>query len=150
LQYVLGGRPEEGVVMGALLLTVAAGNAPLVMRFFAGTPGPPRLLALTAVAGLLLVVVRPPLPMKVRADADTCSWGRQCLGTSCRCCAAGPQIGAATACCSCDKQLLDLLAISKERHHILADQALLPYDRGSARRSDHLTESRQVVDSLLR
>lgn len=65
VQYVLGGRPEEGVVMGALLLAMAAGNAPLVMRFFAGTPGPPRLLALVATAGVLLMVVRPPLPLKV-------------------------------------------------------------------------------------
>ena len=51
--------------MGALLLAVAAGNAPLVVRFFAGTPGPPRVLAANALAGLLLAVVRPPLPLKV-------------------------------------------------------------------------------------
>ena len=65
--------------MGALLMAVAAGNAPLVMRFFAGTPGPPRLLAATALAGLLLAVVRPPLPLKVNGPFDSepvisCIW----------------------------------------------------------------------------
>ena len=51
--------------MGALLLAVAAGNAPLVLRFFNGTPGPPRALALVAAAGVLLMLLRPPLPLKV-------------------------------------------------------------------------------------
>ncbi len=61
-----GGRPEEGLVMGALLAAVAVGSMPLVFKFFNGTPGPPRALALLAASGLLLMILRPPLPLRVR------------------------------------------------------------------------------------
>lgn len=66
VQFLSGGRPAEGLVTGALLVAIAAGCMPLVFKFFSGTPGPPRLLAMVLAAGLMLMMLRPPLPLKVR------------------------------------------------------------------------------------
>lgn len=85
LQFMSGGRPEEGLVMGALLVAVAVGSMPLVFKFFNTTPGPPRVLALVGAAGLLLMLLRPPLPLRVRPHTIPPA-GPPCTSTSRDCC----------------------------------------------------------------
>ena len=57
-----GVRPSEAVLAGTLLLGCAGGCIPLVRRHYAATIGPRRAVALVAAAGLLLALLRPPLP----------------------------------------------------------------------------------------
>ena len=54
------------MLLGALLLAVAAGWIPLVARFYSGSTAAARAVALVAAAGALLIMLRPPLPVKVR------------------------------------------------------------------------------------
>lgn len=65
LQRLAGGRPTEAVLVGCLVLGVAAGCAPIVACQHASSHRARRWLALLAAAGALLVLLRPPLPFKV-------------------------------------------------------------------------------------
>jgi hypothetical protein len=65
LQRALGGRPTEAVLLGGLLLGMAAGCAPIVACQFPSAQRAKRALALVAAAGGMLVLLRPPLPTKV-------------------------------------------------------------------------------------
>ena len=76
LHMGLGARPAEGTLVGALLLVAAGGCTPLLTRHYPQWREGRRWLGLAAVAGLLLTVLRPPLPLQ-----------------ACSCCMAG--IGAA-------------------------------------------------------
>lgn len=53
------------MLLGLLLLAVAAGWVPLVARFYSGSQGGPRAVAVVAAAGGLMVLLRPPLPAEV-------------------------------------------------------------------------------------
>lgn len=64
LQWQIGSRPAEGLVLGVLLLLVAAGCQPLIFRHFGHSFVAKRLVAVTAAAGVLLVLLRPPMPVK--------------------------------------------------------------------------------------
>ena len=64
LHTCLGARPAEGTLVGALLMVVAAGCAPLLIRHYPQWREGRRWLVLVAVAGLLLTVLRPPLPLQ--------------------------------------------------------------------------------------
>jgi len=55
-----GPHPSEGLVLGALVLAMAAGLVPLVRRFYAHLPGARRAVALVGCLGALLVLLRPP------------------------------------------------------------------------------------------
>ena len=59
----------QGLVLGVLLLLVAAGCQPLIFRHFGHSFVAKRLVAVTAAAGVLLVLLRPPMPVKVRPPA---------------------------------------------------------------------------------
>ena len=65
LQRLAGGRPTEAVLVGCLLLGVAAGCTPIVACQHPTSQRARRWLALLAAAGALLVLLRPPLPFKV-------------------------------------------------------------------------------------
>ena len=56
----------QGLVVGVLLLLVAAGCQPLILRHFGHSFVGKRLVAVTAAAGVLFVLLRPPMPVKVR------------------------------------------------------------------------------------
>ena len=57
------------MLLGVLLLAVAAGWVPLVVRFYSGGQAGPRAVALLASAGAVLIMLRPPLPAQVRFQA---------------------------------------------------------------------------------
>ena len=59
-------------MVGVLLLLVAAGCQPLILRHFGHSFLGKRLVAVTAAAGVLLVLLRPPMSVKVRPLQ--CSW----------------------------------------------------------------------------
>ena len=59
-QNVINNRsthPKEGTLLGALLLSVAAGCAPLLMRFFPNDQKARRFMAMLVSGGLLLVLI---------------------------------------------------------------------------------------------
>ncbi len=66
MRAVLGGRPPAAVLLGALLLAVAAGCAPIAVLQFPTAAGARRALALAASAGALLLLLRPPIPAQAR------------------------------------------------------------------------------------
>ena len=70
LQRLHGGRPTEALLLGCLLLGAAAGCAPIALLQYGQAQGARRALALTAALGMLLVMLRPPLPTKVRCCPD--------------------------------------------------------------------------------
>ncbi len=65
VQFLGDRRPSEAIVSGVLVLVAAAGCLPLVLRYYDHAPGVKRTLVLAASAGMLLILLRPPLPMKV-------------------------------------------------------------------------------------
>lgn len=65
LQRLHGGRPTEALLLGCLLLGVALGCAPILLLQYSQAQSARRALVLTAALGMLLVMLRPPLPTKV-------------------------------------------------------------------------------------
>lgn len=65
LQQLNGGRPTEALLLGCLLLGVALGCAPIMLLQYSQVQPARRVLVLTAALGMLLVMLRPPLPTKV-------------------------------------------------------------------------------------
>lgn len=63
LRLFLNRRPSEALAAGSLLLAGAAGCTPLVSRYYPASSQAKRALLLTAVAGMLLALLRPPLPI---------------------------------------------------------------------------------------
>ena len=59
--------PQEALLAGCLLLTVAAGWVPLVARFYSGSGFGAKAVAMVAAAGVLVIMLRPPLPIEVGA-----------------------------------------------------------------------------------
>ena len=57
--------PQEALLAGCLLLTVAAGWVPLVARFYSGSGFGAKAVAMVAAAGMLVIMLRPPLPIQV-------------------------------------------------------------------------------------
>lgn len=66
LHLLNGGRPTEAVLLGCLLLGVALGCAPILVLQYSQAQLGYRALMLTAALGMLLMMLRPPLPTKVR------------------------------------------------------------------------------------
>ncbi len=66
LHQVNGGRPTEAVLLGCLLLGVALGCAPILVLQYSQAQLGRRALVLTTALGMLLVMLRPPIPTKVR------------------------------------------------------------------------------------
>lgn len=65
VRWAVEGRPSESLLLGLLLLTAALGCAPLVQLLFPAAAGPQRALVVGIIGGLLLVLLRPPLPIQV-------------------------------------------------------------------------------------
>lgn len=65
VRWAVEGRPSESLLLGLLLLTAALGCAPLARLLFPGAAGAQRALVMGITGGLLLVLLRPPLPIKV-------------------------------------------------------------------------------------
>ncbi|CAK0743676.1 hypothetical protein CVIRNUC_001488 [Coccomyxa viridis] len=75
LQRLHGGRPTEALLLGCLLLGAAAGCAPIALLQYGQAQGARRALALTAALGMLLVMLRPPLPTKGGAGCPPLPFG---------------------------------------------------------------------------
>ena len=65
LQLLLGYPPSAGVLTGALIIALALAQLPLVQQRFAHSQSAKRMVACLAAVGLLLAVLKPPLPDKV-------------------------------------------------------------------------------------
>ena len=65
LQLLLGYPPSAGVLTGALIIALAIAQLPLVQQRFAHSQSAKRMVACLAAVGLLLAVLKPPLPDKV-------------------------------------------------------------------------------------
>lgn len=67
----LGGRPPaEGLLVGAIILALAGGCAPLTMRFYSQDRGISRTVLLAGAFGLTLVLLQPPLPIQACVQRD--------------------------------------------------------------------------------
>jgi hypothetical protein len=75
LHMVLNRRPSEALATGALLLAASLGCIPLVSRYYKGLQQAKRALLLTAAAGLLLMLLRPPLPVSGGAECPKMPFG---------------------------------------------------------------------------
>ncbi|KAK9824524.1 hypothetical protein WJX72_011089 [[Myrmecia] bisecta] len=64
MQWVGAQRPSEGLMAGSLVLVATGGCIPLVSRQYQHSQAVKRALALCVAAGMLLVLLRPPLPIK--------------------------------------------------------------------------------------
>ncbi|MEW5297524.1 MAG: hypothetical protein WDW36_000729 [Sanguina aurantia] len=64
VQWVLSARPSEGLLLGVLLCALAAGLAPFVRQCYPTDAAALRTLATLAVAGVLLLLLQPPLPLR--------------------------------------------------------------------------------------
>ncbi len=74
LQRLNGGRPTEALLLGCLLLGAAIGCMPLVLLQHSQSQLARRALVLTAALGMLLVMLRPPLPAKVCPSSSTTAY----------------------------------------------------------------------------
>lgn len=64
LRLLLNRRPSEALAAGSLVLAAGAGCIPLVGRYYRGSVQIKRVLLLTISSGLLLALLRPPLPVR--------------------------------------------------------------------------------------
>ena len=101
LHLLNGGRPTEAVLLGCLLLGVALGCAPILVLQYSQAQLGCRALVLTAALGMLLVMLRPPLPTKVRLlRCPFCSFAckANCYSSAHGCC--GTKIGLRWVACA--------------------------------------------------
>jgi hypothetical protein len=71
LHILLDRKPSESVAAGSLLLAVATGLIPMLNTYYAGTQTssfPKRAVFLAGSLGILLILLRPPLPIKGGAE----------------------------------------------------------------------------------
>ena len=81
LQLLLGYPPHAGVLMGALIVALALAQLPLLQQRYPHSQSAKRLVACLAAVGLLLAILKPPLPDKVsvRRSNKRCSQHRALL-----------------------------------------------------------------------
>ena len=75
LHLLFNRRPSEALATGALLILAALGCIPLVSRYYKTSAQAKRVLLLTTAAGLLLVLLRPPLPVSGGAECPHLPFG---------------------------------------------------------------------------
>lgn len=75
LQWATSSRPSEAVAAGALLLVAAAGCVPMVSRHYPTAPGPRGCLIGAASVAALLVLLRPPFPVRTGAKCPHLPFG---------------------------------------------------------------------------
>ena len=75
LHLFLSRRPSEALATGALLVAIVLGCLPLVTRYYKSNAQVKRTLVLTAAAGLLLMLLRPPLPVSGGAECPRLPFG---------------------------------------------------------------------------
>ncbi|GMH37943.1 hypothetical protein BSKO_05827 [Bryopsis sp. KO-2023] len=63
IQEFVSPHPPEGLLFGALLISIAAGSMPMVFRCYPNSQAARRSLILVTAAGVLLCVLRPPFPI---------------------------------------------------------------------------------------
>ncbi|WPT14438.1 hypothetical protein PSENEW3_00000568 [Picochlorum sp. SENEW3] len=68
LHIVLDRKPSEALAAGSLLLAIAVGLLPMINAYYAQYEGPRRAAVLIGSFGLLLILLRPPLPIKGGAE----------------------------------------------------------------------------------
>lgn len=68
LHMVFDRKPSEALAAGSLLLMLAMGMMPIVSVYHKNVPSAKRAVILTGALGLLLVLLRPPLPIKGGAE----------------------------------------------------------------------------------
>ena len=66
LQLVLGYPPSAGLLAGASLVALAMAQIPLLEQRYPHSQSPRRAMAAVAAFGVMLALLRPPLPEKVR------------------------------------------------------------------------------------
>uniref|UniRef100_A0A7S3R236 Uncharacterized protein n=1 Tax=Dunaliella tertiolecta TaxID=3047 RepID=A0A7S3R236_DUNTE len=64
VQFLVSARPPEGLLLGALVLVLAAALAPLLVGGYRGNMVVQRCFALLLMTGVLLIVLQPPLPVR--------------------------------------------------------------------------------------
>lgn len=69
LLLLLGYPPSAGALTGALIIALALAQLPLVQQRYPHSQSAKRLLASVAALGLLLAILKPPLPAKVISHA---------------------------------------------------------------------------------
>ncbi len=63
IQFLISARPTEGLLLGSLVLTLAAALVPLATHCYGGSGLVTRVAVATALVGGLLVMLQPPLPI---------------------------------------------------------------------------------------
>ena len=58
-------RPSEGLLAGLLVFAAAAGCAPLIAGHYGHSQQAKRAASIAAASGLLIALLRPPLPLRV-------------------------------------------------------------------------------------
>lgn len=77
LMLVLGYPPGAGLLAGATLMALALAQIPLLQQRYPHSQSARRAMAAVATFGVLLAVLRPPLPEKVHISCCTCiNWRR--------------------------------------------------------------------------
>ena len=68
LHILLDRKPSEALAAGSLLLAIAVGLLPMINTYYRQGEGPRRVAVLIGSLGLLLILLRPPLPIKGGAE----------------------------------------------------------------------------------
>lgn len=75
MEFILDRRPSESLLAGSLVIIGALGCLPLITRCYPTLTGPKRMVLLGAVFGALLILLRPPLPVKGGSDCPNLPFG---------------------------------------------------------------------------
>eukprot|EP00798_Chlamydomonas_sp_ICE-L_P021509 gene21509-28492_t len=67
VQFLLAARPNEGILLGSLLLLAAIALAPFVMTCYSQNQTVVRSMAILVMTGALLILMQPPLPIHTGA-----------------------------------------------------------------------------------
>jgi hypothetical protein len=75
MEFILDRRPSESLLAGSLVVIGSLGCLPLITRCYPTFTGPKRMVLLGAVFGALLILLRPPLPVKGGSDCPNLPFG---------------------------------------------------------------------------
>eukprot|EP01026_Neomeris_dumetosa_P003152 TRINITY_DN10858_c1_g2_i1.p1 TRINITY_DN10858_c1_g2~~TRINITY_DN10858_c1_g2_i1.p1 ORF type:complete len:556 (-),score=45.39 TRINITY_DN10858_c1_g2_i1:41-1708(-) len=64
VQYLLGNVPSEGMLLGVLVLTLATGCLPLIVKCYPQSQVARKLVGILVLAGILLLMLKPPAPIQ--------------------------------------------------------------------------------------
>ena len=75
LQFILDRRPSEALVAGTLMIAAAAGCLPLITRCYPAMATPKHVALLAIVFGAMLILLRPPLPIRGGSECPKLPFG---------------------------------------------------------------------------